>query len=113
MQIGVPGPTGGAELSRRGDGPEMPPELPSHRIIGRNESAHARITARRADNYFAVHHEGRAGCAVMLSLVGIRNLPPQAAGASVEAKQVGIVSFHVDKVLPHRNTAVLVHSGVI
>src|SRR5579864_4217393 len=49
----------------------------------------------------------------MLFLVGELDIPSQTSRAGVEAEQVGIIGFCVDKVLPDGNAAVLVGGGIV
>src|SRR5438105_2664150 len=113
MQVGVTGPTVGAKFSGTRNRPEVPFQVPAHRIVGRYEPAHARIAAGRPDDDRSIDHKRGTGCTVMLCLVRILNFPSQIARARVETKQVSVVSFHVDEVLPHRNPATLVSGGII
>ena len=91
----------------------MPLQLASRRIVGLNEPAHAGISSRRADDNVSVYNQRGTRSPVMFRLVCILNLPTQIARACIEAKQVGVVSFRVDEVVPDRNPAALVGGRII
>src|ERR1019366_5154725 len=93
MQVGISGPTGRAELSGAGDGPQLPLLLPSHGIESGKKSAHTRISAGTAHNDCVFHHQRSAGSAIMLDLVGELNVPNQVSGTRIEAQEVSIIGF--------------------
>src|SRR4051812_6097455 len=91
----------------------MPLQLASRRIVGLNEPAHAGVSSRGADDNVSVHNERGTRTAVMFRLVRVLNFPTQIARTGVEAKQVGIVSFRKDKVVPQRHPAALVRGRIV
>jgi hypothetical protein len=90
-----------------------PLQISRRGIVGSQESTHSRITAGGTDDDCPFHNERGAGRAVVFGFVGIFNIPSQATGASVEAEQVGVVGFHVNKMLPQSHPAILVSRGVV
>ncbi len=113
MEIGIAGPTGRAEFTRAGDGPQTPLQASGGGIVGRDKAAHAGVAAGRAYDDGIFDDERRAGGAIGFGLVGVFNIPAQAAGAGVEREQVGVVGFHVDRILPDSDAAVFVGSGIV
>src|ERR1700687_2420924 len=99
-QIGLPGPTGRAELAGAGYGPETPHLLTGLRIEGRDEPANAVVAAGCADENFAVHDEGSAGGAVVFVALGVRDVPEEMAGAHIQAEQMSVVRFQEDPGVP-------------
>src|SRR5579864_8542009 len=91
----------------------MPFQLTGGRIIGIQESSHSRVSARCADDYFIFDDKRSAGSSIVLHLVGVLDIPYQLSGARIEAEQMGVVRFGVDKILPNCHTAAFVGCGIV
>src|SRR5260370_18836885 len=91
----------------------MPLRLSRGSIVGRQESAHSRITAGCADDHFIFDDKRSTGRAIVLHFVRVLHVPDQASRAGVQAEQVGIVGFGIDKVLPDGHPTVYVGCGVV
>src|SRR5437762_3393380 len=91
----------------------MPLQLASRRIVGLNEPAHAGISSRRADDNISVYNKRGTRAPIMFRLVRELKLPTQIARAGVEAKQVGIVSFRKNKVVPQCDAAALMGGRIV
>src|SRR5579864_1443342 len=113
VKIGIVGPTRGAKLPGPGYCPETPHQLSSLRIVGGHKSADSGVATGSTHDHRVFHYEWRAGGAVLLGLIGIFNVPAQAARASVEAEQMSIIGFYVNRIVPYGNTAVFVRGRII
>ena len=88
--LAAPGPRLAPGLARRRNGVGAPQFLAGVRVVGGDEPADAELTARRADEHFAIGHERREAHVVAAAVVGDGGGPHRASRAGVQSHQHGI-----------------------
>ena len=113
VQVQIPGPAFGAGFSRSRNSPETPRQFSRGRVIRRHKATHAVVSARGTNDHLVVHHQGRAGGAVVLVPVRVRYVPQQVSRTSVQAKQMGVVGQPVHPRVPQRDAAAEVPGRIV